>query len=42
MNLFKELSVLFMRVAMLHQNPYPMPKEKGRPVIVEFEDTRID
>ena len=28
-DMFKEFSILFMTVAMLHQNPYTMPKGKG-------------
>ena len=36
-DLFKEFSVLFMTVAMLHQNPYVMSKGKGSLLIAEFE-----
>ena len=42
MDLFKEFSVMFMKVPMLHQNPYAMSKGKGSLLIAEFEGHRID
>ena len=40
--LFKEFSVLFMMVVMLHKNPYAMPKGKASLLIAEFEGHKID
>ena len=40
--LFKDWLVLFMRVALLHQNPYAMPRGKGSILVAEFEGQRID
>ena len=41
-DLFKELSVLFMKVAILHMNPYAMPKGKASLLITKFEGYKID
>ena len=41
-DLFKEFSVLFMTVAMLHTNPYATPKGKGSLLITEFKGHHID
>ena len=40
--MFKEFLVLFITVAMLHQNAYGMPRGKGRLFIVEIEGHKID
>ena len=40
--LLREFSVLFMMGALLHQNPYAMPRGKGSLFIAEFEGHRID
>ena len=39
--LFKEFSVLFMTVAMLHMNQYAMPKGKESLLIAEFKGDRL-
>ena len=41
-DLFKEFSVLFLMVAILHMNPYAMPKGKVSLLIVEFTSHMID
>ena len=41
-DLFKEFSVLFMTVSVLHMNPYAMPKGKGSLLITEFKGQHID
>ena len=40
--MLKEFSLLFMTVALVHQNPYVMPSGKGSLFVAEFEAHRID
>ena len=41
-DLFKEFSVLFMTVVLLHINPYTMPKGKASLLITEFKGHKMD